>query len=92
MGAASQASEPKSTPSELVHLRNICSNAAQKAFQIRWSHPPGGLTLLGFTNHYDVKTNRCYLLVTYREGKLTWFDVSDTHTGKTEAHIKLGSP
>lgn len=70
----------------------MCSNAAQKAFQIHWSHPPGGIKLLGFTNHYDEKTNRCYLLVTYREGKLTWFDVSDTRTGKTQAHIRVGSP
>jgi hypothetical protein len=30
--------------------------------------------------------------VTYREGKLTWFDVSDTRTGKTQAHIRVGSP
>ncbi len=90
--AASQASQPKLTPSEQFHLRNMCSIAAQKAFQAHWSHLPGGTVLLGFTNHYDVTTNRCYLLVTYKEGKMTWFDVSDVQTGKRQAHIVLDSP
>lgn len=86
-----RASEPHPTPSELFHLRNLCSNAAQRAFQARWSHPHRGITLLGFTNHYSVRTNRCYLLVTYRQGRLTWFDASDAQTGKVAAHIQVPS-
>jgi hypothetical protein len=85
------ASEPPLKPAEEFRLRNMCSNAAQLAFQSRWGHPPDGITLLGFTNRYDLKANRCYLMVTYREGQSTWFDVSDVRTGKTEAHIKVSS-
>jgi myo-inositol-hexaphosphate 3-phosphohydrolase len=92
ISAAARASQPRLSATELTRLRNLCSNAAQQAFQSRWSHPTGGITLLGFTNHYDVKANRCYLLVTYRQGKVTWFDASDTQTGKTAAHIRVGSP
>jgi hypothetical protein len=92
VGAATRAMAPKPTSSQQFRLRNACSNAAERAFRARWGHPPSGITLLGFTNRYDVRTNRCYLMVTYREGESTWFDVSDTQTGKTRAHIRVGSP
>lgn len=90
--AATSQTKVKRTAAELVKLRNQCSNAAQQAYEAHWSHPAGDVTLLGFTNHYDVANDRCYLLVTYRKNRSTWFDASDVETGKRAAHIRVDSP
>jgi len=87
--SAAHATEPGRVLAQQFHLRNRCSDAAQNAFRSRWGHVRADRILLGFTSHYDVKTNRCYLLVTYREGKLTWFDVSDAQSGATQARFRI---
>jgi hypothetical protein len=89
--AATPQTSVERTAEELFKLRNHCSNAAQQAYETHWSHPPADITLLGFTNHYDVRNDRCYLLVTYRKDKATWFDASDVQTGRLAAHILVSS-
>ena len=87
--AATAQTQVRRTTAELFRLRNQCSNAAQQAYVAHWSHPAPDITLLGFTNHYDVRNDRCYLLVTYRKDKATWFDASDVQTGRLAAHIRV---
>jgi len=86
------AAVPRASAAALVKRRNLCSNAAQQAYQDHWSHPAAHITPLGYTNHYDVAHDRCYLLVTYRKDKSTWFDASDVQTGRLAAHIRVSPP